>query len=49
MYADDVFLVSSTAAGLMKHVNILLEFCQKWKLDVNPEKNVFLDRTNIDI
>ena len=38
MYADDVVLVSDNANGLKKHLNTLLEFCQKWKLEVNTEK-----------
>ena len=38
MYADDVVLVSDNATGLKKHLSTLLEFCQKWKLEVNTEK-----------
>ena len=38
MYADDVALVSDNAAGLKKHLSTLLEFCLKWKLEVNTEK-----------
>ena len=38
MYADDVALVSDNAAGLRKHLSTLLEFCLKWKLEVNTEK-----------
>ena len=29
MYADDVVLISSSAAGLRKHLHTLSEFCQK--------------------
>ena len=38
MYADDVVLISSSAAGLKKHLHTLSEFCQKWRLVVNTEK-----------
>ena len=38
MYADDVVLISSSAAGLRKHLHTLSEFCQKWRLVVNTEK-----------
>ena len=38
MYADDVVLIPSSAAGLRKHLHTLSEFCQKWRLVVNTEK-----------
>ena len=38
MYADDIVLISSSAAGLQKHLNTLSNFCQKKKLEVNTEK-----------
>ena len=38
MYADDIILLSQSAAGLQKHLKSLQSFCQKWKLEVNTEK-----------
>ena len=38
MYADDVVLISSSAAGLRKHLHTLSEFCQNWRLVVNTAK-----------
>ena len=38
MYADDVVLISSSAAGLQTHPTTLSDFCQKKKLEVNTEK-----------
>ena len=38
MYADDVVLISSSAAGLRKHITTLSDFSQRRKLEVNTEK-----------
>ena len=38
MYAYDVVLTSSSAAGLRKHLHTLSVFCQKWRLVVNTGK-----------
>ena len=38
MYADDIFLISSSAVGLRKHLHTLQEYSTKWKLDVNTDK-----------
>ena len=35
---NDVVLISSSAAGLRKHLHTLSEFCQKWTLVVNTKK-----------
>ena len=38
MYADNVVLIFSSAAGLQTHLTTLSDFCQKKKLEVNTEK-----------
>ena len=38
MYVDDVVLISSSAAGLRKHITTLSDFSQRRKLEVNTEK-----------
>ena len=38
LYADDLVLFSSTAAGLQKQLDKLFSYCQKWKLIVHVEK-----------
>ena len=38
MYADDLVLLSETASGLQKSLNILENYCDKWKLNVNLSK-----------
>ena len=39
LYADDIILLSSTANGLQKSLEILDKFCSSWKLDVNEQKS----------
>ena len=38
LFADDVVLFSDTRGGLQKQLNILYNYCQKWKLTVNLQK-----------
>ena len=38
LYADDVVLFSSSAAGLQQRLNSLSKFCKDWCLDVNVDK-----------
>ena len=38
LYADDVVLFSSNAAGLQQRLNSLSKFCKDWCLDVNINK-----------
>ena len=42
MYADDVVLISSSAAGLRKHITTLSDFSQRRKLEVNTDKTNIL-------
>ena len=37
MYADDIILLSQSAAGVQKHLKTLQPFCRKWKLEVNTD------------
>ena len=39
LYADDITVFSETAQGLQKGLDILKEYCTKWKLTVNIEKS----------
>ena len=39
LYADDIVIFSESADGLQKGLNILYEYCQRWKLTVNPIKS----------
>ena len=38
LYADDRVILSQTATGLQNAINILNNFCNKWKLNVNLKK-----------
>ena len=38
MYADDIVLFSETEDGLQSGLNVLHDYCQKWKLTVNTQK-----------
>lgn len=38
MYADDVVLISETADGLQKQLDILNNWCNKWQIELNSEK-----------
>ena len=39
MYADDLILVSNTALGLQNKLDILYDYCNKWKLNGNLSKS----------
>lgn len=39
LYADDIVIFSESAEGLQNGLNILYDYCQKWKLKVNPNKS----------
>ena len=54
MYADDLVFLSETTEGLQKAINILSEFCNKWKMKVNTSKTKILcintpDKSNVQI
>ena len=38
LFADDVILVSETPEGLQHALDKLMDYCQQWLLEVNPEK-----------
>lgn len=38
LYADDIVILSDSAAGLQKGFSSLYDYCQKWKLIVNTDK-----------
>ena len=38
LYADDIVIFSNTSEGLQKGLDILSDYCQKWKLTVNIDK-----------
>jgi hypothetical protein len=42
MYADDLVIVSNTAAGLQESLDILHDYCNRWKLTVNHTKSQIL-------
>ena len=37
-YADDIVLISTSAEGLQKAIDITHKYCQEWKLEVNHKK-----------
>ena len=37
-YADDLILISRSAAGLQKQLNILYDYSEKWLLKINLKK-----------
>ena len=39
LYADDIVLFSESASGLQNCLNILHDYCQKWKLTVYVDKS----------
>ena len=39
LYADDIVIFSESENGLQKGLDILNEYCQRWKLSVNPNKS----------
>ena len=38
LYGDDIVVFSSTSEGLQRGLNILSDYCDKWKLVVNTDK-----------
>ena len=42
LYADDIVIFSETADGLQNRLNILYDYCQRWRLTVNPNKSKIL-------
>ena len=42
LYADDIVIFSENAVGLQNGLDILHDYCQKWKLSVNPNKSKFM-------
>jgi len=38
LYADDIVVFSDTAAGLQKGLDLLQEYCNRWKLKINVQK-----------
>ena len=38
LYADDIVLFGNSASELQNSIDILEEYCQKWKLTVNTTK-----------
>ena len=38
LYADDIILFSKNAEGLQESLNVLAEYCDRWKLTVNSTK-----------
>ena len=39
LYADDIVLFSDTADGLQKGLDLLLEYCNRWKLKKKCSEN----------
>ena len=39
LYADDAVIVSDTPEGLQSEIDILFEYCRKWKLVINRDKS----------
>ena len=42
MYADDIALISDTIIGLQRQLNLLADFCDRFKLRVNGLKTKIL-------
>ena len=38
LYADDIIIFSNTAEELQQSLDLLLEYCHKWKLTINVSK-----------
>lgn len=39
MYADDLLIMSETSSGLQSCLNSLHDYCLRWNLSINIEKN----------
>ena len=42
LYADDLALLSETREDLQVGLDILYEYCHRWKLTINTEKNIYI-------
>ena len=52
LYADDIVIFSNTSDDLQKGLDVLSDYCQRWKLSVNTEKTkimVFRNGGNLPI
>ena len=38
LYADDIVIFSMSSEGLQKGLDVLCDYCQRWKLTVNTDK-----------
>ena len=39
LYADDIMIFAETSDGLQKGLDILKDYCTRWKLTVNTQKS----------
>ena len=39
LYADNIVIFSESAVGLQHGLDLLQEYCQRWRLTVNPNKS----------
>ena len=37
LYADDIVIFSESAVGLQHGLDLLQEYCQRWRVTVNPK------------
>ena len=42
LYADDIVIFSVSSEGLQKGLDVLCDYCQRWKLTVNTDKTKVL-------
>ena len=51
MFADDIVILSRSSKGLQKCLNVLEEYCRKWKMNINIKntKIMFNARKTSDI
>ena len=42
LYADDLIILSKTAEGLQNNLNLLHDYCNKWRLEINLAKTNFM-------
>lgn len=47
LYADDLVLLSTTEKGLQEKLHVLDQYCKKWCLDINAEKNKIIISTKL--
>jgi hypothetical protein len=40
LYADDTVIMAESCEDLQAQLNVLGEYCKKWKLKVNAEKTI---------